>query len=99
MSGSDLARASHLSRGYIGDLESGRANPSLATLRVLARTLSVPVEHLLSDGAPQEITFDAAGVQVHLRGQGAQELAEEDWQAIRDFVEFVRSKRRERKEG
>lgn len=46
-----LAEASGVSRAFISQIESGRANPTLATLDRLAGALGTPAADLLSDGA------------------------------------------------
>ena len=44
----ELAAQAHLSQGYLAALEGGRkANPSLETLKKLAKALHVPVTELL----------------------------------------------------
>ena len=42
-----LAEKSGLSREYVARLETGRHNPSLATLQKMAKALGVPVTALL----------------------------------------------------
>lgn len=48
---SSLARASGLSKGFLSQVESGDANPSLASLQRLASALSMTMGELLSDQA------------------------------------------------
>ncbi len=44
----ELAAQAHLSQGYLAALEGGlKANPSLETLKKLAKALHVPVTELL----------------------------------------------------
>jgi transcriptional regulator with XRE-family HTH domain len=42
-----LAKKSGISRGYLARVETGRHEPTLTTLRKLARALGVPVTRLL----------------------------------------------------
>lgn len=43
----ELAKATNLSRSYIGDIEKDRYNPSVSTLQAIAKATNVPVETLL----------------------------------------------------
>ncbi len=47
----DLAAVAHLSKGFLSQVESGRANPSLASLRSIAASLDVPVHRLVAPEA------------------------------------------------
>ncbi len=42
-----LAKKARLSRGYLARVETGRHEPTLTTLRKLAKALGVPVTELL----------------------------------------------------
>ena len=46
---SDTARASGVSKATLSGLESGRGNPTLATVLNLARALEVPPSRLIGD--------------------------------------------------
>ena len=48
----ELAKATNLSRSYIGDIEKDRYNPSISTLQAIAKATNVPVETLLGGAAP-----------------------------------------------
>ena len=48
----ELAKATNLSRSYIGDIEKDRYNPSVSTLQAIAKATNVPVENLLGGNAP-----------------------------------------------
>lgn len=39
----DLAKAANISNSYLSDIEKGRSNPSLKTLRGLAKALEVKI--------------------------------------------------------
>ena len=43
-----LAQASHLTKGFISQLESGRSNPSLASLGRISQALDIPLSRLIS---------------------------------------------------
>lgn len=47
----ELAKATNLSRSYIGDIEKDRYNPSVSTLQAIAKATNVPVETLLGGAA------------------------------------------------
>lgn len=47
MSQGDICRALEVDRAYISNLESGKRNPTLATIKRLADALNVPVDKLL----------------------------------------------------
>jgi transcriptional regulator with XRE-family HTH domain len=47
MTQEQLAKKAGLSRGYLARVETGRHEPTLTTLRKLARALGVPVSALL----------------------------------------------------
>ena len=48
----ELAKATNMSRSYIGDIEKDRYNPSVSTLQAIAKATNVPVETLLGGAAP-----------------------------------------------
>lgn len=48
-----LAEMTDLSRGFIGQIEAGTANPSVGTLKKVADALGVPMGALFSDGGEQ----------------------------------------------
>ena len=47
MSQGDIARALEVDRGYISNIESGKKNPTLATIQKLANALGVSADKLL----------------------------------------------------
>lgn len=47
----ELAKATNLSRSYIGDIEKDRYNPSVSTLQAIAKATNVSVETLLGGAA------------------------------------------------
>jgi DNA-binding XRE family transcriptional regulator len=49
ISQSELAASSYVSRSYIGDIETGRKNPCIDTLALLAEALDVEVSTLLGE--------------------------------------------------
>lgn len=47
MSQGDICRALEVDRAFISNLESGKRNPTLATIKRIADALGVPVDKLL----------------------------------------------------
>ena len=47
MSQGDIARALDVDRGYISNIENGKKNPTLATIKKLADALSISADELL----------------------------------------------------
>ncbi len=51
----DLAFATQLSKGFLSQVESGRANPSLSSLSTIASSLGLPVHFLLTEEASPSV--------------------------------------------
>lgn len=98
MSGAELAIKCNLSRSYLGDIESGRVNPSLDVLRRLADALHTTVAYLVGEDEQPTWREEVDGLIVHLRGPAVEELTQEERQSIIDFVEYVRIRRRSREQ-
>lgn len=49
LSQAEVAAKSMISLGYLSEIETGKKNPSLDTLREIASALSIPIENLISD--------------------------------------------------
>ncbi len=47
MSQGDIARALDVDRGYISNIENGKKNPTLATIKKLADSLGISADELL----------------------------------------------------
>lgn len=45
----ELAKATNLSRSYIGDIEKDRYNPSLSVLKAIAVAINTPLDTIISD--------------------------------------------------
>lgn len=45
----ELGKMAHVSHSFIADIESGRSNPSLDTLKSLAKALNVSIVDLTGD--------------------------------------------------
>ena len=66
MSQIDLADALGVSRQSVSKWETGEANPEISKLPQLAEVLHVTTDWLLSDAAPEEGFYDAAGFRCRL---------------------------------
>ncbi|MGC4960868.1 helix-turn-helix domain-containing protein [Gordonia sp. DT101] len=56
-----LAESAGVSQGLISQVENGRADPSLETLRRIAEALGAPLFDLFQDGAPSPVNVLRAG--------------------------------------
>lgn len=52
-----LAEKIALSQSFIGDIESGRTYPSLATLASIAETLELDPAELIKNGSPTKVSY------------------------------------------
>lgn len=43
----DIVRSLGVSRSFVSNIESGKTNPTLATIAKLAKALNVPIEELI----------------------------------------------------
>lgn len=48
----ELSKLTHLSRSYIGDIEKDRYNPSVSTLKLIAKATNCPLSDLLTSAEP-----------------------------------------------
>lgn len=60
----ELARKANISRSYLGDIEGGRYNPSVETLRCIAEALSQPLSAFFDGATPQPASSRAVRVPV-----------------------------------
>lgn len=80
----ELAKATNLSRSYIGDIEKDRYNPSVSTLQAIAKATNVPVETLLGGAA--------SAPPVPQKSDGLPELNARDEREIeRDLADMMHS--------
>ncbi|HYP40081.1 MAG TPA: helix-turn-helix transcriptional regulator [Chloroflexia bacterium] len=76
MTVAELADASLLSKGFISQLESGRSNPSLASLQRIASALGVPLASLWGEAKSREqVPLPPSGLRV-LRRNSLRSLRE-----------------------
>ena len=90
-----LSRALGMSDGYVGHLESGRFRPTVRTLKQLSSVLGLSygqlaVEAGLITADEFENPIDEARL---ARLNEIDELTEEEWESVKDFARYVRSRR------
>lgn len=87
----ELAAKAGISLGFLSDIERGRTNPSLDTLKALAEALSVDPQILIADDEQGLVVTDEK-LKIILRG--AQELGEKELEELNEFIEFKRKRRK-----
>ena len=90
-----LSRALGMSDGYVGHLESGRFRPNVQTLKALSGVLGLTYGRLAVEAG--YITSDEFENPID-EGQLARlneigDLTEQEWESVRDFARYVRSRR------
>lgn len=75
----ELSERASISRSYLGDIEGGRYNPSIETLKDIADALNVDVSNLMGDGDIRK------GVRIPVLGRIAAGIPIE---AITDIIDF-----------
>ena len=91
-----LSRALGMSEGYVGHLESGRIRPNVETLRSLSAVLGLLYGRLAMDaGLITQDQFDSPIDDKRLaRLTEIEDLTDEEWGSVQDFVRYVRSRSR-----
>ena len=95
MSQRRLSRALGMSDGYAGHLETGRFRPAVETLKGLAGVLGLSyVELAVLAGyiSPDELEYPV-DESMMTRLSEVDDLTDEEWESVRDFVSYVRSRR------
>lgn len=86
----ELAEKTNLSRSYIADIENGRYNPSLDTLKSIASILHVSVQDLLDEDADnQEQELSPKSKRIVDSLARAKDLDETDFEHIAEQVEAL----------
>ena len=93
-----LSRAMGKSEGYVGHLERGIFRPDPESLKALSAALELSYGELaISAGYISREEFDNPIDDVRLaRLNEIGDLSEEEWESVRDFARYVRSRRPER---
>lgn len=95
MSQRRLSRALGMSDGYAGHLETGRFRPAVETLKGLAGVLGLSyVELAVLAGyiSPDELEYPVGEGALARLGE-VDDLTDEEWESVRDFARYVRSRR------
>ena len=91
-----LSRALDKSQGYVGHLESGRIRPNVETLKSLSASLGLLYGQLAVEaGYITREEFESPideGQLARLTEIG--DLTEEEWESVKDFSRYLRSRRR-----
>ena len=91
-----LSRALGMSEGYVGHLESGRFRPTVQTLKALASVLGLLYGQLAVEAG--YITRDEFENPIDdtklARLNEIGDLTDEEWESVKDFTRYVRSRRR-----
>lgn len=90
----ELSNKSGVSISFISDIENGRRNPSIETLKVLASALDTSAGEFLKEEPIKETinkNKDITTIAVHFEGK---EFTEEDKYDIENFIKYVLSKKK-----
>ena len=98
MSQRQLSRTLGMSDGYVGHLEGGRFRPTVETLKGLSSALALSYGELAMEAgyiSPEE--FENPIDESRLaRLNEVNDLTDEEWESVKDFVNYVRSRREQR---
>ncbi len=86
-----LGEIAHLSHSFIADIESGRSNPSLDTLKALAIALEISVPELIGKNSDQIVT-DNDSYSRSINDVSIDDLPPEARKEIEDFQDYIRYK-------
>lgn len=90
-----LSRALGMSEGYAGHLESGRFRPTIETLKTLASVLGLLYGQLAVEAGyiTREEFENPIDERQLARLNEISDLTDEEWESVRDFARYVRSRR------
>ena len=92
-----LSHALGMSDGYVGHLESGRFRPTIQTLKALASALGLLYGQLAVEAGyitANEFENPIEDEQL-ARLNEVSDLTSEEWESVKDFARYVRSRRRQ----
>ena len=91
-----LSHALGMSEGYVGHLESGRFRPTIQTLKALASALGLLYGQLAVEAGyitANEFENPIEDEQL-ARLNEVSDLTSDEWESVKDFARYVRSRRR-----
>ena len=93
-----LSRALNMSEGYVGNLERGGIRPNIETLKALSSVVGLLYGQLAVEaGYITREEFESPIDERQLaRLSEINDLTEEEWESLRDFGRYLRSRRRDR---
>ena len=93
-----LSQALGKSEGYVGHLESDKFRPTVETLKDLASVLGLLYGQIAVEaGYITQEEFDSPIDDSQLaRLNEVSDLTTDEWESVKDFARYVRSRRRER---
>jgi transcriptional regulator with XRE-family HTH domain len=101
----ELGNLAHISHSFIADIESGRSNPSLATLEILARVLGTTTSYLLgeeSDIDPPTIDDEIMaimrelGPDVTIMFYDLKGMSQEEKESLKIFLQGLLARRKQK---
>ena len=92
-----LSYALRMSEGYVGHLESGRFRPTVATMKSLSAALGLTYGELAVEaGYITRDEFENPLDDTQLaRLNEVVDLTDEEWESVKDYARYVRSRRRD----
>ena len=95
MSQRQLSRTLGKSEGYVGHLERGHIRPNVGTLKKLATALGLVYGELAIAAAyiTREEFHKPIDESQLARLTEIEDLSDEEWESVRDFARYLRSKR------
>ncbi len=90
-----LSHALGMSEGYVGHLESGRFRPTIQTLKALASALGLLYGQLAVEAGyitANEFENPIEDEQL-ARLNEVSDLTSDEWESVKDFARYVRSRR------
>lgn len=92
MNVTEMCRATGITRAKLSDLKMKRTKSlSAQTLKAIAGYFCVSVDYLLDEKEPEPRPASEHDIKVALFG-GAEEVTDEMWAEVKNFVEFVKQK-------
>jgi transcriptional regulator with XRE-family HTH domain len=92
----EFSRMLGMSNAYVAHLESGKIQPSVKTLRNISTTLGLPYNRLalLAKYIDHSIFNQPVNADDSIRIRAIADLTDEEWQSVLDYVNYVRTKRK-----